>query len=71
MDCMIIKFQEKVNLSLHFEILGKSFLDPHTSMSVVESKPGESWTELDPPDDSTYSLPIFLSVGKSGPVETI
>ena len=33
-------------------------------MSVVDSKAGESWTELDPADDSTYSLPIFLSVGK-------
>ena len=29
-----------------------------------DSKAGESWTELDPADDSTYSLPIFLSVGK-------
>ena len=34
-----------------------------SSMSLADSKPGESWTELDPPDDSTYSLPIFLSVG--------
>ena len=33
-------------------------------MSLVDSKAGESWTELDPADDSTYSLPIFLSVGK-------
>ena len=33
-------------------------------MSLGDSKAGESWTELDPADDSTYSLPIFLSVGK-------
>ena len=34
-------------------------------MSNVNNKPGESWTVLNNENDVTYSLPIFLGVGKT------